>query len=114
MRTSARVLLIGAVWAVGSALSAFSAFAQRPALAQTVCVVETKKETKEGLKILHFRNTCKFPVWAIVKSKDTGHYGVHLVEPGATHEEPGIDSFPQVVGWCREGDRDCLSEYGFK
>ena len=78
------------------------------------CVVETRKEDKDGLKILHFRNTCKFPVWAIIKNRDSGAYAVHRIEPGEDHEDPGLKLFPEVVGWCRTEDRDCLREYGMR
>ena len=78
------------------------------------CVVQTHKEEKDGLKILHFRNKCKFPVWAIVKNGDTGTYAVHSIEPEANHEEPGLKAFSQIVGWCKIDDRDCLREHGLK
>lgn len=78
------------------------------------CVVETRKEQKGNLKILHFRNTCKFPVWAIIKNRDTGSYAVHQIEPGAEHEDPGLKQYPEIVGWCRTEDSDCLREFGMK
>ena len=113
MRTPAILRMLGVVLSCVVAAT-FASGLPSSAVAEAQCVVVKAKETQGELKVLHFRNACKFSVWAIIQNKDTGQYSIHKVEPGKEHEDVGIKVFPEIAGWCRTGDNDCLREWGLK
>jgi len=106
------VLMCGVLLSASAGVPALAG--QQTAQAQSQCIVVKEKETQGELKVLHFHNVCKFPVWAIIKNRDTGQYSVHRLKPGGDHEDVGGKYFPEVAGWCKTGDSDCLREWGLK
>jgi hypothetical protein len=96
------------------ALVVLSAVALTPSMAKTECVSIVKREQEGPAHVLRFRNSCSFPVWAVVKNGDTGRYSYRPLNAGAEAADSAGRAYSLIVGWCKSGDADCLAEFGVR